>query len=287
MKMRKIRRIDISVPVVKRIFHLRFKVAGLTRKSRAINKIIKKMLFEHDGTYFIPNDKSVTNLSSENIEMNFKAETPDKIVMPTDIIKSFIMESDDIVIMNKCLCRYSTDCEDYPIDLGCMFLGKTTRKISRKFCHEATKEEALEHIDKCDEAGLMHIVGRNKMDSTWMGVGPGEELLTVCNCCPCCCLWRVYPNLSDTIQNDFYKLPGVNLKCDSEACIGCAKCVDVCYADAISVESGKAIINDNVCIGCGNCSYHCPVNAIELEYDNKDSYKVFDKLHSLVNVKSR
>lgn len=284
MKMRRIRYIDVSIALVKRIFHLRFMVAGWSRKSRVMDKIIKKTLFEHDGTYFIPSNSSVKNISSQTITMNYDVSKPDMIVMPSDIIKSVLNKAEDIVIMNKCLCRNSTECNDYPRDLGCIFLGKTTKKISRKHCREVTSAEAIEHIDKCDDAGLIHIMGRNRMDSVWMGVRPEDELLTICNCCPCCCLWRVYPNLSDTIQNDFYKLPGVSIELDIDECVGCGKCEEVCFAKCISIENSKAKIDEDVCIGCGQCSNNCPTNAIKLIYNKENVESVFEKIDSLVKI---
>ena len=283
--MKKIRLIDVNIAVVKRIFHLRFKVASWTRKSSIMDKIIKQMLFEHDGTYFIPSNPSVKNIQSQTISMNIDISKPDMIVMPSDIIKSIINEAEDIVIMKKCLCRRSTGCTDYPRDLGCIFVGKTTKKISRKHCREVSQEEAIKHIDKCAEAGLIHIMGRNKIDSVWMNVRPNEELLTICNCCPCCCLWRVYPNLSNTIQNDFYKLPGVSLEFNSDDCIGCGKCQEVCFADCIRIKNNKAVINENLCLGCGQCSNNCPTNAVKLKYEKKEVQSVFDKINSLVNYK--
>lgn len=284
MKMRRIRYIDASIALVKRIFHLRFMVAGWTRKSRVMDKIIKKALFEHDGTYFIPSNPSVKNISSQTITMNYDISKPDMIVMPSDIIKSVINKADDIVIMNSCLCRNSTECTDYPRDLGCIFLGKTTRKISRDHCRQVTSAEAIEHIDKCADAGLIHIMGRNRMDSVWMGVRPEDELLTICNCCPCCCLWRVYPNLSDTIQNDFYKLPGVSIELDIDDCVGCGKCEEVCFAKCITIENSKAKIDEDVCIGCGQCSNNCPTGAIKVIYNKENVESVFDKIDSLVKI---
>lgn len=284
--MRRIKLIDVNIAAVKRIFHLRFFVAGLTRKNKIIDKIIKKMLFDHDGTFFVPSDTAVKNISSQTINMDYSFENPDMIVMPSEIIKTVINEADDIVIMNKCLCRRSAKCTDYPKDLGCIFLGKTTRKISRKHCREVTSKEAIEHIDKCRDAGLIHIMGRNKIDSVWMNARPDEELLTICNCCPCCCLWRVYPNLSSTIQNDFYKLPGVSVECENELCVGCGKCVEVCFGNCIEIKDNKAVVDNDVCIGCGQCSNNCPTNAIKLNYEKKDVDKVFDKINSLVNIKS-
>lgn len=280
--------IDVNVFVVKRIFHLRFKVARLTRKSNIMNKIITKILFEGDGSYFIPNNDAVDeviNVNEEIINVDQKIANVDKIVMPSDFIKSIIRQSNDIVIMNKCLCRYSTRCEDYPRDLGCIFIGKTTKKISRNYCREVSVDEAIEHINKCEDAGLIHIMGRNKMDTVWMNVRPGDELLTICNCCPCCCLWRVYPDLSDSIQKDFIKLPGIDVNCDNDKCIMCKQCINVCYGHAISIKDNQIFIDKDICIGCGQCSNKCPTNAMNVTYENNDIQSVFNRIDSLVNYK--
>lgn len=271
---------DISTFIVKRIFHLRFKVAKLTRKSRIFNKLLTKILFEDDKTYFIPNDNIITH--NETINVNKTINQTENIVFPSDILKEVIENANYIVIMNKCLCRSSAKCEDYPIDLGCIFLGRATKKISRKYCREVTVKEAINHVNKCNEAGLIHIMGRNRLDTRWMNVGPSDELLTICNCCPCCCLWRVLPNLSDSIQDNFHKLPGISIYCDSSQCILCKECVDVCFVNAISVENNKIVINDN-CMGCGRCSVNCPTNAIKINYDDKKSDVIID-INNLVNI---
>ena len=58
---------DISTFIVKYIFHLRFKVALLSRKSRIFNKILTKLLFEDDKTYFIPNNNNITHLEIKQL----------------------------------------------------------------------------------------------------------------------------------------------------------------------------------------------------------------------------
>lgn len=50
---------------------------------------------------------------------------------------------------------------------------------------------------------------------------------------------------------------------DEEKCTGCGQCADICPVDAISVDSGKAIINE-LCVECGSCVTACPVEAISL-----------------------
>lgn len=52
------------------------------------------------------------------------------------------------------------------------------------------------------------------------------------------------------------------LSIDRNQCIGCAKCFNVCPADAVRMISNKAVIDPVKCIKCGNCVEICPVNAI-------------------------
>lgn len=57
---------------------------------------------------------------------------------------------------------------------------------------------------------------------------------------------------------------------DSEACIGCGRCVRACASDGIVVEGERpnrcARVTDG-CILCGGCVDACPVNAISIERD--------------------
>ena len=52
------------------------------------------------------------------------------------------------------------------------------------------------------------------------------------------------------------------LSIDRNQCIGCAKCINVCKADAIRIISNKAVIDPSKCIKCGNCVEICPVDAV-------------------------
>jgi ferredoxin len=57
---------------------------------------------------------------------------------------------------------------------------------------------------------------------------------------------------------------------NTRGCIGCEQCLEICPVDAITLHSGKAVIDQEKCIECGICydgngdSYlGCPVGAIE------------------------
>ena len=185
--------------------------------------------------------------------------------------------------MNTCLCRTSNRCEDYPHDIGCIFLGPTSRKIPRNIGYTATVEQALEHVDKADAAGLSHLIGRNKIDSVWMNIRPDEGLLTICHCCPCCCLWKVLPNLEDEISDKVSRLDGVSVKINEDNCKKCLKCVkDACMFDAIHFDNGKVSINQDDCRGCGLCANACKFDAITVNYDNKSIDNVISRMYNLI-----
>ena len=273
--MKKISFADISIFVVNRMFNWRFWIAGLTKKSRVAKKIINKMLFEDDEIIVVSN----------SININKKIEAEKSEFLPTDIIKEVIKRSDDIVIMNSCLCRTSNNCEDYPHDIGCIFLGPTTRRIPRNICHEATVEEALAQVDSADAAGLSHIIGRNKIDTVWMNVKPGKGLLTICHCCPCCCLWKVYPNLNHEISDKLEKLDGFDVKLHEDECKKCKKCLDSCMFEAISFKDNKISIDPDICKGCGLCVKTCKFGAITIEYTEKTIDNVVNRMDNLIEIK--
>ena len=49
---------------------------------------------------------------------------------------------------------------------------------------------------------------------------------------------------------------------DSEACIGCGKCVELCPLSNIYLENGKPVWGKN-CTHCMACICYCPKEAIE------------------------
>ncbi|MDO5815614.1 MAG: 4Fe-4S binding protein, partial [Methanobrevibacter sp.] len=268
--------VDLSIFTLKYIFNWRFWIAEITKKSKIYKKIIDKMLFEDDEIIVIPN----------TINVNKKIESEGSEFLPTEIIKEVIKRCDDIVIMDTCLCRASNNCEDYPQDIGCIFLGPTTNKIPSHIGKKSTVEEALAHVDKADAAGLSHIIGRNKIDTVWMNVHPGKGLLTICHCCPCCCLWKVYPNLDSDISDKLEKLDGVSVKLHEDKCKLCKKCLDeICMFEAISLNDNKITIDYDICKGCGLCVNQCKFDAITIDYSDETIDNVVNRMDNLLEIR--
>ncbi len=55
---------------------------------------------------------------------------------------------------------------------------------------------------------------------------------------------------------------------DSEHCIACGKCSDLCQFNAVITLGGKAMVFPEMCHSCGGCAAICPTGAIR-EVDNK------------------
>ena len=274
--MRRPRFVDLSIFTLKYIFNWRFWIAEITKKSKIYKKIVDKFLFEDDEIIIIPN----------TININKKIESEGSEFLPTAIIKEVIKRNEDIVIMNSCLCRSSNNCQDYPQDIGCIFLGPTSRKIPEHIGKKATVEEALAQVDKADAAGLSHIIGRNKIDTVWMNIRPGKGLLTICHCCPCCCLWKVYPNLDTDISGKLERLEGIKVKLDENNCKKCGKCLDgVCMFKAIEMKDGKITIDSDECKGCGLCVNACKFDAIKIEYADSVIDNIVNRLDDLIEIK--
>lgn len=269
------------IELLKKTFPQRFMIAKLT-KVPIVGKIIDSMLFEGDDIIYLPKDDLVKS-SNQVIRINKAVNKPEEMVLPSQVLDRFIEEANYHWIMNFCICRAGGKCDDYPTKLGCLFLGKAVLNIDPRLGRLVTKEEALEHVRRCREAGLVHLIGRNKLDTVWLDIGPSDRLLTICNCCPCCCLWRILPHVSPQIQVKVKRMPGVKVLV-TDRCIGCGKCLDSCFVNAIQLINKQAVITD-ACRGCSRCVDVCPQKAIVLTIDNNQFVeKSVERISELVDV---
>jgi ferredoxin len=245
------------VELIKMAFPSRFVAARATRLP-GIGGLVDRWLFDGDHLIYLPKEQV--------IQVDEPVEQSGEMVLPSQVVEHFIEQAGTHWVMNNCICRDGSQCKDFPVDLGCLFLGEAASGINPRLGRQVTKAEALDHVRRCRGAGLVHLVGRNKLDTVWLGVGPGEKLLTICNCCPCCCLWGMLPHLSPEVGARVASMPGVVVQV-TDRCVGCGTCTQaVCFVAAIEVVDGRAVIGQG-CKGCGRCVEVCPEDAIELSFE--------------------
>lgn len=245
--------------IVRKILNLTF--SGRFMLSRLshyglVGRAIDHLLFKDDDILYLPRDTT--------IPVNQALERPADMVLPSQVLDRIIDNAGHHWVMDFCICRESAGCRDFPIDMGCLFMGAAAMDINPDFGRPVSPKEAHRHVRRCRKAGLVHLVGRNKLDAVWLNVRPGEKLFTVCNCCPCCCFWRILPDITPDIGDKLTRMPGIVVRTTPD-CMGCGTCTEnVCFVNAIRLQGGNAIIDDT-CRGCGRCVDVCPNQAIELK----------------------
>jgi ferredoxin len=244
---------------INKIYGSRFFWSKMTRH-RVVGWIVERIFFKNDDVIFLPKDSVIS--------INETVNPPESMPVPSEVVDHFIRQASFVWIMDFCICRDSAGCKDYPVEYGCIFLGEAAGGINPRFGRRATADEAIEHARRCRQAGLVHMIGRNRIDTIWLNLGPPGKLMTICNCCPCCCLWQTLPHMHPDISRKMFRMPGIHMLV-GEGCTGCGICLkDPCFVDAIHMVEGRALIDQSQCRGCGRCASACPQKAISVVIEN-------------------
>jgi ferredoxin len=275
------------VPLVKTLFPARYTLARLTR-FRLVGWLVEWLFFHGDQVLYLPRDGTLLPPAADSRVVSVHQSIPpaESTLLPSLVVEHFIQTATYLFIMEHCLCREAGDCHDYPHDLGCLFLGEAVLEINPSLGHMVNRDEALAHVRRAHQAGLFHLIGRNRMDALFLGAGPNTRLMTICNCCPCCCAFKMAPQLSPEINAHISRMPGLEVHIGEE-CVGCGVCSqEVCFVNAIHLgEDGRAHINNRHCRGCGRCAEVCPQDAIHLHLlEGRGAEEVIHQLSGLVDV---
>jgi ferredoxin len=199
------------------------------------------------------------------IPVNETLRGAESVVLPYDLLAPLVERASACVILNHCLCRQGENCRTYPHEIGCIFLGDGAAGIDPALGRPADTAEAMAHVRRAMEAGLVPLVVHAAFDA-WAVDIPYHRMLAVCFCCDCCCTIRHGLRLGPpAFWDTVVRLPGLAVEV-GEGCVGCGTCVEVCPVRAISVEDGRARIGE-ACKGCGRCAAACPSEAITLRVD--------------------
>ncbi len=161
----------------------------------------------------------------------------------------------------------------------CMTFGGTADALIRHGF--ARRVDAAEGMDLLAQAWDSRLVQ--------FGENVQRDVAFICNCCGCCCEAMIAQRrfgAMDPVHTTNY-LPHV----DAATCNGCAKCVDVCPVEAMTLVSAndpakprkrRAELAADICLGCGVCTRVCAPKALWLEPRPERVVTPVDTLHRTV-----
>ena len=214
------------------------------------------------------------------------------MAVPYKVFEHFINKASNI-ILRTCQCRERWDCQNYPKELGCIFMGDDTKNmvLPPEQGYGATKEQALEHVRKAIAEGLVPLIGRNVAEAEGgHGVEDTGKFLAGCFCCECCCIVVKYAQYGADVGtgmggDNTGPLKGMTITIDEDKCILCGKCIEVCPFKLRILEEGRSSVDPKHCIGCGNCLKVCPEGAISFDVQDPELIdKFIAKIESIVDV---
>ncbi len=185
-----------------------------------------------------------------------------------DSVRKLIENAPGPLSVANCICRQTTElfgghCAKTDLMETCIMTGPDHARhyVDMGVGRYITKEEALEILDKVQEAGLI-IQPENS-----------QRPEAICCCCGDCCVLlkplKNHPRPVELFVTNYY------VEFNPELCNGCGECIDKCQMDARVLNEGIAELNPDRCIGCGSCVVTCSSDANKLI--KKDQEKVLPK----------
>ena len=185
-------------------------------------------------------------------------------VLPFDAAKRLIEASSYICATRVCMCREAGGCRDYPVSLGCLFLGQGARSMGRHIgVHEVTKGEALAHLEQARSLGLVTNLIWSSLELNALGADPAYTV-ELCSCCPCCCLAFKTRGASRAFIDGIAGF-GLAKVVAPDDCTRCTNCVHACPFGAIRVDMHDGPnVDSGRCKGCGRCETACKPRVLKI-----------------------
>jgi Pyruvate/2-oxoacid:ferredoxin oxidoreductase delta subunit len=234
---------------------------------------VKYMLQFHDATILAPGmtqeffdlwkEYHHTEFDGHMGELQAMIPTPVMRVIPVNVnlqpdlqVAYFddvqqVVDNARVLAVTGCTCRVVDGKCGKTVDV-CIQVDKAADyALERGSGRELSKDEAMVMLKQCAEEGLVHVVGNSR------GLGH-----IICNCCDDCCINWV--NHGQT-QTNFTAPSRFTALVEEDNCTSCEICLDRCYFDAISLDTGVSVIDQEKCMGCGLCAITCEDTAITMK----------------------
>lgn len=234
------------LPTIPGIFEFPFMKGGGTPMHKRLGKLWEKYHHEALGNEFAGSATPLTRV----IPVQKAIDTTIEIFTYEELSK--MMDHVKIFALAQCACRVSVGACHKPKDVCLLFDTTAEFLIQRGFAQRITKEQALEALQKAEEAGLVHTTNNSQ-----------DRLNFVCNCCPCCC--TILRGMVQLHNPNAFAKSRWRAEVDANECTGCGICEqERCPVGAAKVVEFTAQINWERCIGCGLCVTTCPNQAMKM-----------------------
>ena len=205
------------------------------------------------------------NLDATYIPIGEAVEVREGSVLPYQIIEELVGHASSLFIIERCVCRTAFKCRNHPREIGCIFMGDAAGDIPGEIGRPVTADEALDHVRRARNHGLLPCVIHSSFDATLVGIDY-RKMLTTCFCCNCCCVFRTDMKGGPVAYRDrIIRLPGLQMETLGN-CSGCGNCAETCFVGAIEV-GGEGPDFAEFCKGCGRCADVCPNKNILIRLD--------------------
>jgi len=244
------------MPMVPGMFELYFASGRESDEKRKVAELFERYYMNGGGMEGGASDYPLVRVMpvEQTITLHEKISTG-LAIFPYEKMSEFIKISQRIAVIN-CACRTKKPCS-HPLEACIVFDQTAEFMVERGYGRYLNVEEALEVLEECEKAGLVHTT-----------VNTQTKPMLVCNCCTCACITlRGLTELHN--PRAFAKSNFLPVR-DAEICTACKKCVKICPMEANVYHAPhddqpeKILFLEGRCIGCGLCAYHCPNDAIKL-----------------------
>ena len=243
------------------ILFLRGEDDAITRKyAKLVDKLVHKEAILLDGVLSNPEQaRQAFTVPGVRIVAIEELISDDKEIVPWERV-SAIVQSETSYAVGECTCKHiarlnGTPCKSDAPSKCCVWFGKIADyMVENGYASRITQEELYVLLKKCEEGGLVHVVGNRPLHKTPV----------LCNCCKCCCNYLKTNKRIRQADIQFTQSTNFLVRCREASCIGCGQCVDYCQLEALQLSGDLININEEYCKGCGVCVSKCPTQSLYL-----------------------
>ncbi|MBI5550663.1 MAG: 4Fe-4S binding protein [Desulfobacterales bacterium] len=225
-------------------------------RSSERDKLLAKVIYAYKKAYDAKSDLKSPAFPTNRVITVDRTVAAGNQVHTYDQVHSYIEQNDQIAV-TTCFCRHAAvlrgeDIHGMPNDT-CMQFGMAAQfAVERLNGRMLSKVEARALLERCEEAGLIH-----------MSINMTKDIGFICNCDRWHCV-AVTHALAKT-KPALYFNSGFQPSFDAELCTACETCLERCPATALSMGPQEVPVVDlDRCFGCAVCATGCPTEAIAM-----------------------